>query len=116
MSVRIEKVDGRRGVAQFVDAAWTVQGERPTPWVPPLRAMVRDALDPRRTPFYREADRALFLARRGRDIVGRVAAVENRRHNNHHGDRVGFFGFFECLDDDEAARGLLAAAEEWLAA
>jgi hypothetical protein len=78
--------------------------------------MVRDALDHRRNPFYREADRGLFLARRGRAVVGRVAAVENRWHNRHHGDRVGFFGFFECLDDDEAARELLASASEWLAA
>jgi hypothetical protein len=115
MSIRIEQVDGRRGVAAFVDAAWTVQGGRPTPWVPPLRAMVKDALDARRNPFYRDADRALFLARRGADVVGRVAAVENRWHNNHHGDRVGFFGFFECLDDAEAAGALLGAAREWLA-
>lgn len=116
MNVRIEQVDGRRGVAAFVDAAWAVQGGRPTFWVPPLRAMVRDALDTRRNPFYRDADRALFLARRGRTVVGRIAAVENRWHNAHHGDRVGFFGFFECLDDQEAARELLGAAQAWLAA
>jgi hypothetical protein len=78
--------------------------------------MVRDALDTRRNPFYRDADRALFLARRGPDVVGRVAAVENRWHNNYHGDRVGFFGFFECFDDGEAAGALLDAARAWLAA
>ena len=116
MTVRIEQVDGRRGVAAFVEAAWTVQGGRPTLWVPPLRAMVRDALDRRRNPFYGGADRALFIARRGRDVVGRIAAIENRWHNDHHGDRVGFFGFFECADDAAAARELLAAAEGWLAA
>ena len=116
MSVRIEQVDGRRGVAAFVDAAWAVQGGRPTLWVPPLRAMVRDALDRKGNPFYREADRALFIARRGRVVVGRIAAVENRWHNRHHGDRVGFFGFFECLDDDEAARELFAAVHDWLGA
>lgn len=114
MTVRIEQVDGRRGVALFVDAAWKVQAGRGTLWVPPLRAMVRDALDPRGNPFYRDADRALFVARRGREVLGRVAAIENRWHNRHHGDRVGFFGFFECLDDREAARGLLDEAEAWL--
>ena len=114
MSTQIEQVEGRRGVASFVDAAWAVQGGRPTPWVPPLRAMVRDALDHRGNPFYREAERALFVARRGREVLGRVAAVENRWHNQHHGDRVGFFGFFECVDDDDAARELLARASEWV--
>jgi hypothetical protein len=116
MSIRIEQVDRRRGLSAFIDAAWKVQGGRTTPWVPPLRAMVRDALDARRNPFYRDADRALFLARRGSDVIGRVAAIENRWHNAHHGDRVGFFGFFECLDDRDGAAALLEAAREWLAA
>ena len=48
--------------------------------------------------------------------VGRVAAIENRWHTDHQGDRTGFFGFFECLDDPDAAAGLLGAAEDWLRA
>jgi hypothetical protein len=51
--------------------------------------------------------------RNGR-AVGRVAAIENRRHNGYHTDRVGFFGFFECRDDQDAANGLFARAEKWL--
>jgi hypothetical protein len=77
---------------------------------------VKEGLDRKGNPFYREADRALFVARRDGAVVGRVAAVENRWHNRHHSDRVGFFGFFECLDDLAAARELLAAAESWLRA
>jgi hypothetical protein len=76
--------------------------------------MVRDVLDRKRNPFYRRADRALFVATRAGRPVGRVAAVENRAHNEHHGDRVGFFGFFECADDQEAASALLQRAESWL--
>ena len=116
MAVRVEQVEGRRGVARFVDVAWRVQAGKGTPWVPPLRAAVRDALDTRGNPFYREAGLALFIASRNGAPVGRIAAVENRWHNRHHGDRVGFFGFFECLDDPEAAASLFAAAERWLAA
>ena len=113
--LEILQVDGRRGTSQFIDVAWRVNDPRRTPWIPPLRAMVRDGLDARGNPFYRDADRALFVARRDGRPVGRVAAIENRAHNRHHGDRVGFFGFFECADDAEAAAGLLGAAESWLA-
>ena len=107
---------GRRGVSRFVDVAWKVNaGKNPT-WVPPLRVMVRDLLDARRNPFYREAERALFVAQRdGRD-VGRIAAIENGWHNRYHGDRVGFFGFFECIEDHEVAGRLLAEVEAWLRA
>lgn len=114
MSLQIEQVEGRSGLSCFVDTAWVVQAGRKTPWVPPLRVMVRDALSERRNPFYNDAERALYVARRGKQIVGRIAAIENRRHNRYHEDRVGFFGFFECLEDQEAATELIASAEYWL--
>ena len=113
--IEVERVEGRRGTSRFVDVAWVIQAGRDTPWVPPLRAMVRDLLDRKGNPFYRNADRALFVAHRQGTPVGRIAAVENRWHNEHHGDRVGFFGFFECVDEPEVARALLSAAEAWLA-
>lgn len=114
MTLQIEQVDGRAGTARFVDVPWRLFSDGTTGWVPPLRAVVRDALDPRDNPFYRNASRALFVADRAGRPVGRVAAIENRAHNRHHEDPVGFFGFFECADDPEAARALLEEAESWL--
>jgi len=115
MALSVQQVEGRRGISRFIDVAWQVQAGRGTPWIPPLRAMVRDSLDTSGNPFYSDADLALFIASRDGVPVGRVAAIENRWHNRHYGDRVGFFGFFECLDDPQAAAGLLGAAEMWLA-
>jgi len=113
VTVTVSQVDGWRGTARFVDAQWKVLA-RDARWVPPLRIVVRDGLDARRNPFYREAERALFVAEKDGRVVGRVAAIENRAHNRHHGDRVGFFGFFDCVDDSEVAAALLQQAEEWL--
>ena len=114
MTIRVFQVDGRRGTGRFVDVAWRVYSGRSTLWVPPLRAMVKDSLDKRGNPFYRDAERALFIAERSGHPVGRVAAIENRWHNRHHSDRVGFFGFFECENEASTAAALLAAAEAWL--
>jgi hypothetical protein len=109
------QVEGRRGTSRFVDAAWRVHDQPSSSgWIPPLRAVVRDGLDQRGNPFYQQAERALFIAKRDGRPVGRVAAIENGWHNAHHDDRVGFFGFFECRDDQEAASGLLDRAETWL--
>jgi len=115
MGLRVEQVEGRRGVSRFIDVAWKVQAGRGTPWVPPLRAMVRDSLDTKGNAFYNDADLALFIATRDGEPVGRIAAIENRWHNRHHGDRVGFWGFYECLEDAEASAALFEAAERWLA-
>jgi hypothetical protein len=115
MTVEIRTVASRRDLRRFVDFPWRLYNSREHPqWVPPLRMSVFDALDQRKNPFYRDADRALFLAWRGGTLVGRIAAIENRAHNRFHGDRVGFWGFFECIDDQKVANALFAAAQTWL--
>jgi GNAT superfamily N-acetyltransferase len=115
VSFDILSVDSSRDLRRFVDLPWRVYNTADHPeWVPPLRIAVRDALDKKSNPFYRTADRQLFLAMRNGAPVGRIAAIENRAHNEFHNDRVGFFGFFECREDQEAANALFAAAESWL--
>lgn len=115
--LRVQQVEGRRGTSRFIDVPWRVLDRRAWPqWVPPLRAQVADLLDDRRHPFYERAARALFVADRGGRPVGRIAAIENRAHNDFHGDRTGFFGFFECVDDQEVADALLESAAGWLEA
>ena len=115
MTLRIVPATSRRDVRRFVDFQYALYDREIYPnWVAPLRVAVRDALDARTNPFYREADRALFLAERDGRVVGRIAAIENRAHNRFHGDRTGFWGFFECVNDQATADALFDAAAEWL--
>ncbi len=117
MSLQITPVSSRRDLRRFVGFPYEMyDAERYPNWVAPLRVAVYDALDEKRNPFYREASRELFLAVRDGRVVGRIAAIENRAHNRFHGDRIGFWGFFECVHDQAVADALFAAASEWLAA
>ncbi len=52
-----------------------------------------------KNPFFEHAEAEYFLAERDGEVVGRIAAISNRLHNETHGDNVGFFGFFESVDD-----------------
>ena len=117
MPLEIVPCTSRRDVRRFIDVPWHI-GELTgaAQWVPPLRVAVADALDEKRNPFYRTARRQLFTALRHGKPVGRVAAIENRAHNEFHGDRVGFFGFFESVDDVAVAGALLGEAASWLRA
>lgn len=108
-AVSVERVVGRRAREAFIRLPWTLHRADPH-WVPPLLMERRETLDPSRNPFFRHGDMALFLARRGNEVVGRIAAIRNDLHNETHQDRVGFFGFFECIDDQAVADLLLDAA------
>jgi hypothetical protein len=115
VTVQISSATSRRDVARFIDVPWHLFDRKKYPqWVPPLRLAVRDAIDDRKNPFYRNADRRLFIATRDGKPVGRIAAIENRAHNRFHEDRVGFFGFFESADDGAVANALFDAAGDWL--
>ena len=66
-------------------------------------------------PFYARNSVQTFIACRGDEVCGRIAAIINQGHIAHHNDRRGFFGFFDCRDDQEAADGLFDAVRCWLA-
>ena len=114
--LRVRPVQGGGDLRRFVDLPWRLYASDPC-WVPPLRKAVRDLLDVEH-PFYADgaAERELFLAWRGSRVVGRIAAILNRAHNAFHGDKAGFFGFFECEDDQEATVAMVDAAAAWLKA
>lgn len=85
-------------------------------WVPPLRRDVDTLLSRAANPFFEHAEAEYFVARQGDRDVGRIAAIANRLHNETQGDRVGFYGFFESVDDPAVARALFDAAAVWLKA
>jgi GNAT superfamily N-acetyltransferase len=86
-------------------------------WVPPLRMDIRKMLSREKNPFFSHADAEYFIAERnGGQPVGRIAAIHNRAHNNFHSDAVGFFGFFESVDDQTVANALFERACDWLRA
>jgi GNAT superfamily N-acetyltransferase len=74
---------------------------------------VETLLSRTKNPFFEHAEAEYFIAERGGDVVGRIAAISNRLHNETHEDRVGFFGFFESIDDQDVANALLEAAAGW---
>ena len=71
-----------------------------------------------KNPFFQHADAEYFLAERkngsGIEVVGRIAAIHNRAHNQEHDDAVGFFGFFDAINDQAIADALFDAASTWL--
>jgi GNAT superfamily N-acetyltransferase len=83
-------------------------------WVCPLRIERRDFIDPKKNPFFENAEVQLFLALRSGRTVGRISAHIYHNHNTTHNERTGFFGFFECANDYAIAEALLSAASAWL--
>jgi hypothetical protein len=112
MAVVIERIGRRRSdLSRFFDVADSIYGGDPN-WVAPLRSDVSKVFVDE-NPFFRHGEMQLFIARRGEEDVGRIAAILDRNHNAFHGEKTAFFGFFESVDDAEVAGKLLDAATLW---
>jgi GNAT superfamily N-acetyltransferase len=84
-------------------------------WIPPIRVNEEELVGYRKHPFYDLNRVQTFVAYRDGQACGRVAAIRNQGHIDRYGENLGFFGFFECVDDQETANALFDAARQWFA-
>jgi hypothetical protein len=108
----VREVTRASDLREFVEFPYRFYRDEPR-WIPPLRLIERGRLDRSRNHFFEHADAAFFLAESGGSVVGRIAAIDDHRHNEFHkDDRLASFGFFEAASA-AAARALFASAEAW---
>lgn len=111
--MRIEKVDSKQKLKLFIKFPFKLY-ENNEFWVPPLITEQKKFLNKEKNPYFQHSDAQLFIAYKNDKIVGRISAQTNTQHNKTHNDKVGFFGFFESVNDQEVADKLLQTAENWL--
>jgi len=110
----IEKVDtaNKKPVRQFVEFPFRLYQNCPQ-WVPPLLVDSYLQLNRKKHPFFEHSEADFFLARRNGEVVGRIAALENKPFNQYHKRRDAEFYFFDSIDDAEVAEALFAAVFDW---
>jgi GNAT superfamily N-acetyltransferase len=113
--IEVVEVSSRQDRDIFIKFPWRIYENDPA-WVPPLLIERKEFLDAKKHPFYEHGAAALFFAKRGNEMVGRIMASDDSNYNALHHSNVGCFGLFECIDDSEVATALLKAAGEWLRA
>jgi hypothetical protein len=111
--IEVAPVETKRQREAWLRLPWRLYEHHST-WVPNLLMLQREVIDPKKNPFFQHGEAQLFLATRDGRPAGRISAQIDRDHNEQHGERTGFFGFFEAQDDGEVASALFSAAEAWL--
>ena len=110
--VVIEPVEGRRRELDFVRFGRELYRADPHyRCLPDL--LVWDRLRPKGNAWFEHGEAQLFIALREGKIVGRISAQIDAEHLRVHDDGAGFFGFFECIDEQEVADALFRAAGDW---
>lgn len=112
MSVEIVKVETNSMLKRFVRFNYELYKDNPYS-VPDLYEDTMNTLRKDRNAAFEFCDADYFLALRNGQIVGRVAAIINRRANEKWEQKAARFGWIDFIDDREVSAALIGAVEQW---
>ena len=108
----IHVVDSVKRFKEFFDMPFKIYSDKDN-WVAPFWSEMRDFFKTNQL-FWSHAECQLFIAIRNNEVVGRIATTIDHSLAELDRTSIGFFGFFECINDYTVAKGLLDTAKSWL--
>lgn len=110
----LQEVTTAEQVEEFRKLPFKIYEDDPN-WIPHIRQEIEEVFDPEKNPYFGHGEAIRWILRNEEgEVVGRVAAFINWRKSHTYKQPTGGLGFFECIDDQEAANVLFDASREWL--
>jgi hypothetical protein len=113
--VHVQEINtsNRGQVREFLDLPFKIY-KNCKQWVPPLEMDAKKMLDRANHPYYRESDAAFFMVLSDSgEALGRIAVLDNNRHNRFNQSKTALFYLLEIADDFEAFSLLMESAFAW---
>lgn len=110
--IAVRKVENKADYQAFVAFPWKLYKDSPY-WVPPLKSTRQHTLDREKDAAWQYMEGDYFVAWRGAEAVGTIAAFVNHRHNETWQENIAWFGAFDFIDDAKVSAALLETAETW---
>lgn len=99
---------------EFLDVARIVYKNDPV-WVCPLDESINAIFDPAQNTYYKHGEAIRWILKDNAGIlIGRIAAFIDFKWAPNHDQPTGGCGFFECIDNQDAANLLFNMAKNWL--
>jgi hypothetical protein len=84
-------------------------------WTCPLDMEINNIFNPQKNSCFQHGDaRRWILKNKEGELIGRIAAFYDKNKAFHNPQPTGGIGFFECINDHDAAYQLFDVAKEWL--
>jgi GNAT superfamily N-acetyltransferase len=110
----IVEVNSGKKVDQFLQLPFSIYKNDPN-WIPPLKQDIVKVFDPNKNKFYEHGECIRWILLNDKQVViGRIAAFINKRIAFTEEQPTGGCGFFECINDQQAANMLFDTAKTWL--
>jgi hypothetical protein len=112
--MKITKVVDKRSARQFLDVARNIYRDDPH-WICPPDPIINGIFDPKKNRYFDNGEaRRWILKDDTGNLIGRVAAFYDQEKAKKYDPPTGGMGFFECINDREAAFLLFETCKDWL--
>ncbi len=110
----LEQVTGKKEEKEFLDfPAWLYKKEKH--WIRPLDNEVKKIFDPKQNKLFRTGDATRWLLKNEKGkTIGRMAAFYDKKTAQKYEQPTGGIGFFDCINNQEAANTLFDSGKKWL--
>ena len=110
--MNIIEVNSKKDKKDFIQIACSIYKNEKN-WIRPLDKDINSVFDPKTNKAFRKGDVKRWILKNNNETIGRIAAFYSSKKDKEK-LRVGGCGFFECIDDEEAAKMLFDTAKNWL--
>ena len=111
--IEITEVKSKKELRMFLEFPAHLYKGDPN-YIQELYAVQKIMFDRKKYPFYTHSKADLFLALKDNQVSGRIAVIRNNNHISYTGEKCGFFGFFETVNDHEVSKALFDKAVSWV--
>ena len=115
--MQLQEVKDRKSVAQFHKMPFELY-KNDSNWIPHIKQDIEKIFSPKENRLFNLGGKAIrwVLKDEAGKVIGRNAAFVNPKTANKNEQPTGGMGFFECIDNQDAANILFDAAKKWLQA
>ena len=112
MEIIIKKAETTAEIKHFINFPHDLYRGDPN-YVPMLFMSAEELTSKKKNPFFLHSEADNFLAYRDGKVVGRISAIRNNNYNEFHGSNIGFWGFYDVIDDFEVSKALFDTVIQW---
>lgn len=113
MKVDIVEVNSPKLTKAFIDFPHDLYANDDY-YVPEIHMGQKEVHSRKKNPFFKHSEAISYIAYNDGKIVGRISAILNNNYNAYHNCNIGFFGFFDAINNEEVAHTLFDKAKVWL--
>lgn len=111
--MKLVEVSGKETIRLFHQVPEKLYKDDPN-YIPMLHQQVEDIFRPEKNAKFKEGDARRWILKKETECIGRIAAFYDSGYSSGYEQATGCIGFFECIDNQEAAGLLFDAAKNWL--